>query len=260
MAHAGTPGRHRIPEVAGRPGLLRLFRREPAALRSLDQRRQPGLAARSHGPDRRAREVCGARVRRAPHLLRHQRHVDVEPRDLHGGRGSRPDRAVRPQLSQVDRAQPGDDGRHPELPGAAAQPLRDHRPDSAFAAQQGGAQGRDQGQSAGHEGDRARAPSIRSSRTPPTTACATTRGAWRSCSIRASIASISTKPGTRTRASTRSIATATRCTGIPRITRVPRSSPRTPRTSCWRRCRRRRSCISATDAAPFRIRGSTSRS
>ena len=47
-------------------------------------------------------------------LLRHQRHVDVEPRDLHGGRGARPGRAVRPQLPQVDRAQPGDDRRHPE--------------------------------------------------------------------------------------------------------------------------------------------------
>ena len=131
VAHAGPHGRHRVPQVAGRPDLLRLLRREPAALRPLDQRRQPRLAARSHGPDRRAREVRGARVRRASHLLRHQRHVDVEPRDLHGGRRPRPDRAVRSQLPQVDRAQPGHDRRHPELPRAAAQPLRDHRPDPA---------------------------------------------------------------------------------------------------------------------------------
>ena len=102
--------------------------------------------------------------------------------------------------------------------------------------------------------------STRSSRTPRTTASVTTPGAWKSCWIRASIASISTKPGTHTRASTRSTAIATRCMAIPRITRVPRSSPRIPRTSCWRRSRRPPSCISATDAAPFRIRGSTSRS
>ena len=85
------------------------------------------------GPDRRAREVRRARVRRAPHVLRDERHVDVEPRDLHGGRGPRSDRAVRPQLPQVDRAQPRDDGRHPDLSRAAAQSLRDHRSDSAGA-------------------------------------------------------------------------------------------------------------------------------
>jgi arginine decarboxylase len=37
-----------------------------------------------------------ARVRRTPHLLRHQRHVHVEPRDLHGGRG-------RDQIALCDR-------------------------------------------------------------------------------------------------------------------------------------------------------------
>ena len=74
---------------------------------------------------------------------------------------------------------------------------------------------------------------------------------------RASTASISTKPGMRTRASILSIAIGTRCMAIRRITRVRRSSPRTPRTSCWPRCRRRRSCTSATAAAPFRIRAST---
>ena len=67
VAHAGPHGRHRVPQVAGRADLLRLLRREPAALRPLDQRRRLGLAARSHRPDRRAREVRGARVRRASH-------------------------------------------------------------------------------------------------------------------------------------------------------------------------------------------------
>ena len=70
---------------------------------------EPRLAARPHRADRRAREVRRARVRRASHVLRDQRHVDVEPRDLHGRRRARPGRAVRPQLPQVDRAQPGHD-------------------------------------------------------------------------------------------------------------------------------------------------------
>ena len=58
--------------------------------------------------ERYAARVFGAR----PHLQRDQRHLDVEPRHLHGGGGSRSDRAVRSQLPQVDRAQPGHDGRH----------------------------------------------------------------------------------------------------------------------------------------------------
>ena len=66
VAHAGTPGWHRIPEVAGRPGLLRLFRRKRAALRHLDQRRQPGLAARPHGSrsasTRSTRPACSVRI------------------------------------------------------------------------------------------------------------------------------------------------------------------------------------------------------
>ena len=260
VAHARPPGRHGVPQVAGRPDLLRLLRREPAAPRPLDQRRELGLAARSHGPDRRAREVRGARVRRAPHVLRHERHVDVESRDLHGGRGQGPDRAVRPQLSQVDRAQPRHDGRRPDLLRAAAQPLRNHRPHSAGAAAQGSDQGRDQGQPARDRRVSRRARSIRSSRTPPTTGCATTRAASRSCSTRASTAFISTRPGTRTRASIRSIAIGMRCTAIRRTTKARPCSRRTPRTSCWPRSRKRRSCTSATAAARFRIRASTSRS
>ena len=40
LAHAGPRGRHGVPQVAGRPHLLRLLRREPAALRPVDQRRR----------------------------------------------------------------------------------------------------------------------------------------------------------------------------------------------------------------------------
>ena len=151
-------------------------------------------------------------------------------------------------------------GRYPDLSRAAAQPLRNHRSDPARAARR---RKRSRPRSRPIRWCRRaskRARSIPSSRTRRTTGCATTRGAWKSCSIRASTASISTKPGTRTRASIRSIAIATRCTAIRRITRVRRCSPRTRRTSCWPRYRRRRFCTSATGAARSRIRASTSRS
>ena len=45
------------------------------------------------GADRRRRTLCRERVRRAPHLLRDQRLVDVEPRHPDGERDARPDRA-----------------------------------------------------------------------------------------------------------------------------------------------------------------------
>ena len=155
-------------------------------------------------------------------LQRHQRHLDVEPRDLHGRGGSRPDRAVRSQLPQVDRAQPGHDGRHPATTWcrcaiATESSARSRRSACTKEAHQG----LDQGQSAGDEGREHARPCTPSSRTPPTTAFATTRSACRNCSIRASIASISTKPGTRTRASIRSIATATRCMAIPKDHKGP---------------------------------------
>ena len=50
VAHARPHGRHRVPEIAGRADLLRLFRRKPAALGSVDQRRQPGLLLDHTGP------------------------------------------------------------------------------------------------------------------------------------------------------------------------------------------------------------------
>ena len=174
----GHTGRHRVSQVAGRPDLLRLLRREPAALRPVDQRRRLGSLLDHTGPDRRAREVRGPGLRRAPHLLRHQRHVHVEPRDLHGRGGARPDRAVRPQLPQVDRAQPGDDGRHPartwcRCATATASSARSRRSGCSKAALKAG----HQGQSAGDQGHRHARRSTRSSPTPPTTASATTPGA-----------------------------------------------------------------------------------
>ena len=180
-----------------------------------------GLAARPHGPDRRAREIRRARVRRAPHVLRHERHVDVEPRDLHGGRGARPDRAVRPQLPQVDRAQPGHDR-------AASRPI------SCRCAIATGSSGRSRRRACARTRSRPRSRTTRWSerhrqarrvlgrhqldlRRPLLQRAARAR----SCSTRASTAFISTKPGTRTRASIRCIATAMRCTAIPKDHKGP---------------------------------------
>ncbi len=146
VAHTGPPRRHRVPQVTGRPDLLRLLRRESASLRLVGQRRQPRIAARPHGTHGRARAVCGAGVRRASHVLRHRRHVHVEPGHLHGGRRPGSDRPVRPELPQVDRTQPRHDGSHPELPRAAAKPLRDHRTHPARPAQEGDHQGCNQGE------------------------------------------------------------------------------------------------------------------
>ena len=110
------------------------------------------------GPDRRARAYC-ARVFGAHRtLLRDQRHLDVEPRDLHGGRGARPDRAVRPQLPQVDRAQPGDDRRHPARTSCrcatATESSARFRPSASPRRR---IKAGDQGQPAGDEGHRTRA-------------------------------------------------------------------------------------------------------
>ena len=121
------------------------------------------------------------------------------------------------------------------------------------------AQGRHQGQSAGDQGHRHRSRCTPSSPTRPTTASATTRGGCRSCWTRAWTGSTSTRPGTPTPGSTRSIATGTRCSGTPRTTTAPRSSPPTPPTSCWRRSPRPRCSTSATAGARSRTRASTNR-
>ena len=85
------------------------------------------------------------------------------------------------------------------------------------------------------------------------------RRARRTCWRRASTGCISTRPGTATPASTRCIATATRCGATrPTIRRTGRPcSPPTRPTSCSRRSPRPRTSTSATAAAPSTTAAST---
>ena len=157
VAHARAHRRHGVPEVAGRQGLLRLLRREPPPIGPVHQRRRPRVAARSHRPDRRAREVRGPRLRRRPVLQRDQRELDVEPDHLHGRRRPRPGGPVRPQLPQVDRARARADRGHSHLPGPDAEPVRDHRSHPPEAPPAEGHPGRGRGEPARARERRARA-------------------------------------------------------------------------------------------------------
>ncbi len=126
------------------------------------------------GPIGESREIRCARVRRAPHVLRHQRHVHVEPADLHGSGHARPDRAVRPQLPQVDRARADAHRRDPDLLRASAKPLGNHRPDPSRPVQEGVHRRGDRVESAAYTTASTARRCTASSRTRPTTGCATT--------------------------------------------------------------------------------------
>ena len=78
VAHAGARRRRGLPQVAGRLCAARVLRREHAALGPLDLGARTRLAARPHRPGEGGRGLCGQRLRRRPHLLRHQRHLDRE--------------------------------------------------------------------------------------------------------------------------------------------------------------------------------------
>ena len=198
---AGSPGRRRLPQVAGRPRVLRLLRREPVSHRHGHRARRARLVARSQRSGRRERALCGARLRRGPLLHGAQRHLGFQSRHHVGLRRRRRDRAVRSQLPQVHRAGPGDHGRHSGFPEADAQSLRHHRPDSAGTARARGDREDHRRQSAGQGGGRqARrlfgADELHLRRHVLRRGRRAGRG-----SPRASTASISTKPGTATRAS-----------------------------------------------------------
>ena len=260
LAHAGPRRRHGVPQVAGGPDLLRLLRREPPPVRSLGQRGHARLAPRSHRSDGRARALCRPGVRRSPHVLRDQRHVHVEPRDLHGRRGARSDRTLRSELPQVDRAQPGDDGGHPDLLRAPAQSLWDHRPDPPGSAEQEGHRRRDEGKRARGEGHRSAGRLLRRDQLHLRRALLqrpTRRGAARpECRpdpLRRSVVRLRPVQPDLPRPPRH----ARRSQGPHR---ARRSLPRTRPTSCWPPSRRRPSSTSGTDAARFRMRDSTSRS
>ena len=76
--HAGGPAFQKSP--VGRI-FHDYFGENLLALGPVDQRRRARLAAGPHGTDRRVGEIRGARIRRAPDVLRDERHVDREPTD-----------------------------------------------------------------------------------------------------------------------------------------------------------------------------------
>ncbi len=253
------PGRRRLPQVARRPRLLRLLRREPLPHGHGDRARALSARFSATRPDRGERDVHRPGVRRAPLVLGAERHLGLEPGHHVRLRRRQRDRALRPELPQVDRAGPRPHRRHPRLPEPHPQPLRDHRADPAGSGSSRRRSRRRSPRTRSPRAPRARVRSTRCSRTAPTTACATTPRTPRPGSRRASTASTSTRPGTATRASTRCTATATRCEGVPPTTRrtVPPSLRRTPPTSCWPRSPRPRSSTSATAAAPSTTAAST---
>ena len=75
LGGARPPGRRGVPQVAGRPGVLRLLRREPLPHRHGHRAGRAGLAAGSHRPGRRERAIRGPRLRRPSLLLGPQRHL-----------------------------------------------------------------------------------------------------------------------------------------------------------------------------------------
>ncbi len=199
-----------------RPRVLRLLRREPVSHRHGHRARRARLAARPQRPDRRERALRRARVRRAPLVLGAERHLGVQPRDHVGVRRRRRDRALRPQLPQVDRAGSRDHRRDPGVPEPDAQPLRHHRADSPGAPRAQGDREEHRGQPA-RQGRGPEARGLLRAHELHLRRHVLRRGRTRRRgSRRASTASTSTRPGTATRASTRCTATATRCAASPR--------------------------------------------
>ena len=111
--------------------LLRVLRREHAALRHFGVGRQGRVPARSHRPDRGGRAKRGAHLRDRRNALRRRRHVHrQQDRLARDGRQGRP-RALRSQLPQIHPAFADHDRRHADLPGSLPQRPRDHRADLA---------------------------------------------------------------------------------------------------------------------------------
>ena len=158
VAHARSRRRDGVPQEPGRPAVLRVLRREHAALRHLGVGRAARVAARPHRADRRGRAQRGAHLRRGRNPVRGRRHVDVEQDRLARHGFSRRPRAVRPQLPQVDPALAGHDRGHADLPRPLAQRAGDHRTDLARPVHAGVDPRQDRGEPA-CEGDERQGPS-----------------------------------------------------------------------------------------------------
>ncbi len=241
VAHARARGRRGLPQVAGRPRAARLLRREHAALGPVDLGARARLAARPHRPGQGRRGVRGQGVRRRPHLLRDQRHLDRQQDRLAlDGRARRPgDR--RPQLPQVAAAHPDHDRRHADLLHAGAQRLRHHRPDRPRPVLAGGDQEEDRRQPdrARRQGQCAHRGGHQFHLRRPLLQRREDQGAGRPTR---STRCTSTRPGTPMRRSTSSTPAATRwaCRAAIRAPTTRWCSPRSRRTSCWPRSRKRR--------------------
>ena len=174
--------------------------------------------------------------------------------------GAGADRALRSQLPQVDRARSGADGRHPDVSRAAAQSVRDHRTDPAGAPRKDAIAPAIKANTLVTRGVDARAVyavdhelHLRRTLLQRETRRRAARSERRPHPFRRSVVRVRAlqpdlpRPPRHARRSEGSHA-------------APPSSRRTPRTNCSRRCRRRRSCTFATDAARFRTSDSTKRS
>ena len=145
------------------------------------------------------------------------------------------------------------------VPGADAQPLRHHRPDPASEMDPKAIQAKAKASPLTQEGRGDRSPSTRWSRTAPTTGCATTP-----TRVEALLGKI-VRPHPLRRGLVRLRAlqpdvsrTTSRCAATRRhARRARRCSPRTRRTSCWRRFRRPPTSTCATAAARSTTTAST---
>ena len=77
VRHAGPPRRHRLSEDAGVEGVLRLLRRESAALGSVHRHGARRLAAPPQRSDWRKREIRRPRLRRRSLVHGDERHLDA---------------------------------------------------------------------------------------------------------------------------------------------------------------------------------------
>ncbi len=217
----GHAERHGVSQVARRAHLLRLLRRENLLRSDLSiSVGSLGSLLDHTGLDRRARKVRRTRVRCPSHVLRDERHLDVESRDLHGRRRG-------DQIALCDRNCQSRSSTASSRPARSRSTLTYHY---AIVTETSVRFRRSTQQGSHQEGHRREPLVPKDGDKRPVHAVITNStydglcyiaAASRSCSIRASIASTSTKPGTRTRASTRSIAIASACTAIPRDHKGP---------------------------------------